>query len=247
MALQTDKVLAGFAVNCMESPDFCPLAHRFELASDLQAGIIAFLQALKSRPINIPGIGPVDYSTAKSTILTDLYGDWMGLATQLDQSMEAMNVQNSHAATNWKRDMYTQPIDIKRRDDVAHLIPEVWESLAGIHCSDRTNRATSLNQLKPGILASWSLGYMADYNDVTTLECAQWKFDAKERYNGNFSTKPANPVLLVGNTFDPVTPLASAYNVSSSFVDSVVLEHNGYGVSFFFFFFFFFVCVCLCE
>jgi len=35
--------------------------------------------------------------------------------------------------------------------------------------------------------------------------------------------------LLVGNSYDPVTPLVSAMNTSAGFEGSVVLHHNGYG------------------
>jgi len=40
-----------------------------------------------------------------------------------------------------------------------------------------------------------------------------------------------NPVLLVGQTYDPVTPMASARNISAGFEGSVVLEVMGFGVS----------------
>ena len=38
--------------------------------------------------------------------------------------------------------------------------------------------------------------------------------------------------MFVGGPFDPVTPLISAYNMSTGFEGSVVLQHNGYGVSY---------------
>lgn len=61
--------------------------------------------------------------------------------------------------------------------------------------------------------------------------CAQWPFEAAERYEGSFlGVETKNPILFVGNTYDPVTPLASAHNVSAGFVGSVVLQHDRYGV-----------------
>lgn len=59
--------------------------------------------------------------------------------------------------------------------------------------------------------------------------CAQWPYSAKERYEGDFQVKTKNPVLILGNTGDAFTPLVSAYNLSSGFEGSVVLEIDGYG------------------
>lgn len=59
--------------------------------------------------------------------------------------------------------------------------------------------------------------------------CAQWPYNAKERYQGDFQVKTKNPVLFIGNTGDAHTPLVSAYNVSSGFEGSSVLEIDGYG------------------
>lgn len=57
-----------------------------------------------------------------------------------------------------------------------------------------------------------------------------WKMAAKERYTGGFSNiKTKHPLLFVGNTYDPLTPLASARNASAAFDGSVVLQHDGYG------------------
>lgn len=48
------------------------------------------------------------------------------------------------------------------------------------------------------------------------FRCAQWKLPAKERYDGDFDVGTRNPVLIINNRFDPVTPLASARNQSSA-------------------------------
>ncbi|KAL4873437.1 hypothetical protein BDV12DRAFT_182259 [Aspergillus spectabilis] len=39
------------------------------------------------------------------------------------------------------------------------------------------------------------------------------------------------PLLVVGNTFNPATPLRSARNITASFEGSVLLEHRGFGVT----------------
>jgi hypothetical protein len=70
-----------------------------------------------------------------------------------------------------------------------------------------------------------------DVATVTISTCAQWDFEAKERYGGDFRVKTSFPPLIIGNTWDPVTPLKSARNVTALFEGSVLLQHNGHGVS----------------
>lgn len=107
----------------------------------------------------------------------------------------------------------------------------IFESLLGIHCGDRITRLTSFDQFLPAVDRLYNTSIMmGDFTVGPGMTCAQWKFDAKERYLGDFKVTTKNPVLLIGNTFDGHTPIRSAYNVSSGFKDSVVLEVNGHGV-----------------
>jgi hypothetical protein len=59
--------------------------------------------------------------------------------------------------------------------------------------------------------------------------CAQWPMPAKERYMGDFNVETKNPMLIIGNTYDPVTPLVSARNVSETIKTSVLLHQDTYG------------------
>lgn len=149
---------------------------------------------------------------------------WPGMSTVLDYVI-SRNVTG--VATVLKAEL----AQISGSGGAGKLTPSTQESLLGIQCSDKTVRTSSLTRALPAIHDVWSLSYMGgDANDAKTSICAQWKFQAKERYTGDFRVKTATPVLLVGNTFDPVTPLASAYNVSWGLEGSVVLEQHGYGV-----------------
>ncbi|KIP05919.1 hypothetical protein PHLGIDRAFT_73444, partial [Phlebiopsis gigantea 11061_1 CR5-6] len=48
---------------------------------------------------------------------------------------------------------------------------------------------------------------------------------------GSFITNTSSPILLIGNTLDPVTPIAGARNMSSGFAGSVMLQQNSTGHS----------------
>lgn len=128
-------------------------------------------------------------------------------------------------------------------------VPELMESLTGgitgalsendapfgIHCADKKTELTTLEQLMPVFRTSDQTSRL--FGTVTNgldMICSQWKFEAKERYTGDFKAKTRRPLLLIGNSYDSATPIRSAYNVSSGFEGSVVLENGGFGVSFVF-------------
>lgn len=74
------------------------------------------------------------------------------------------------------------------------------------------------------------LGYDRMDLYALTYSCATWQVDAREQYEGPVTDiETRNPILFVNGPYDPVTPLISAQNTSSSFVGSVVLQHNGTG------------------
>jgi hypothetical protein len=105
------------------------------------------------------------------------------------------------------------------------------EAEFGIKCSDKISRTSHLADVLPEVEARHQLSRIAgDTADSVTMACAQWKFEAKERYAGDFQVRTKKPLLVIGNTYDPVTPLVSARNVSEGFEGSVLLQHDGYGV-----------------
>jgi len=69
------------------------------------------------------------------------------------------------------------------------------------------------------------------FADIWVLHaaCSGWKVKGKERFRGTFNHKTSHPLLLIGNTADPVTPLWSAHKMSKGFEGSVVLTQNSSG------------------
>lgn len=102
----------------------------------------------------------------------------------------------------------------------------------GIACSDGKFRADSPDGLYSLIQAQAAQSSFADAFSPQSWVCAQWKYDAAERYTGswdNITTK--NPILLVNGRYDPITPLSGAWDASARFPGSILLVHEGVGVS----------------
>jgi pimeloyl-ACP methyl ester carboxylesterase len=60
--------------------------------------------------------------------------------------------------------------------------------------------------------------------------CAGWPTDTKDdRFTGPFEVTTSSPVLVVGNTFDPATPLHGARAVNRLLDGSRLLVLDGWG------------------
>ncbi|KNG89214.1 hypothetical protein ANOM_002152 [Aspergillus nomiae NRRL 13137] len=214
MFTDAGKAFEGFLSGCVDSPNNCPLARGNTTAASLGRTLSHFLETVKYQPIQI-GQSIIDYSTIKSQIFSTLYwpGQWAQLAALLDGLMTG-NLTDMGAGSG----------------DSSNSSPGFSEALAGIKCGDKSTRATSLSDVTPLINKSLqSIKWFGDVASTTAMQCIRWGGEAKERYSGNFHVKTKNPVLLIGNTYDPATPLVSARNVSAGLEGSVVLQQNSYG------------------
>ncbi len=175
------------------------------------------MEELNYSPIVLAGI-VINYTLVKVIRVMFLYAPavWRQLATLLHAIMTQNATELLGVAS-----LFTGPSDIK-----------IAEYLAGIECSDKTPRASSLTEILPSVEQLFQQSYFSDVQMNIIATCAHWKMTSREHYSGNFQAKTRNPIMLIGNTYDPVTPLISAFNVSNGFEGSVVLQHNGYGVSF---------------
>ncbi|MBE3048831.1 alpha/beta hydrolase [Candidatus Bathyarchaeota archaeon] len=126
-------------------------------------------------------------------------------------------------------------------EDVAkytsHFVATIGtESLLGIRCSDAIPRADGIEGVEGEV---W---HMLDVSEKfggmfprSSMVCAQWPFEAKESRPLDGVVETKNPVLLIGNTWDPTTGVHTAYKMSEMFAGSVVVEQKGFGVSAFLF------------
>ncbi|KAF7547481.1 hypothetical protein G7Z17_g7696 [Cylindrodendrum hubeiense] len=215
----TDKVFSGFCVGCIANPDKCPLATGNITAPELEAEIYAFLDDLRHNPIVIPDPTRwyvIDYNMVKPLLHHLLYAPrvWPAAAVILN-ALITRNVKTIGAIAA-RLAAATAPLDA--------------EAQFGIKCSDTFGQTSDINAFLPTIRARHEASlYVGDTGDSVAMRCARWKLPAKERYSGDFRVTTKNPMLIIGNTYDPVTPLDSAKNVSEAFEGSVLLQHDSYG------------------
>nr|VWO96249.1 N/A [Ganoderma boninense] len=105
---------------------------------------------------------------------------------------------------------------------------------SAILCGDSKNPAGNVNMtdiFNEVISASRNISHMfASQWPSPVYICSLWPERAIERYEGPFNKTLANPILVIGNTYDPVTPFSGAQALADELGDSAKLVRmNGFG------------------
>jgi hypothetical protein len=226
----TDATFAGFVTTCEIYPERCALAsYASGKTQNLLHILKQLLDDLKTRPLALGSnilTEYADYGTTKSLIFQALYNPpiWPLLATFLRALLDQDGATAASIGPSIMEAAATPPFPADTPVDPTNAI----------RCSDNAFRSNNLTEVLPLVHEFYEQGWFA--GDVLTvpqpLTCPQWRVSAKEVYSGGFQNiTTRQPILFIGNTFDPVSPLVSARNASAAFVGSEVLVQNGYGVS----------------
>ncbi|KIP10507.1 hypothetical protein PHLGIDRAFT_115450 [Phlebiopsis gigantea 11061_1 CR5-6] len=232
--ISTDDALTSIYDACVAAgPQLCPIfANSSDLIRDRVNGILDSvhvepLAAINDTdPTNIQW-EVVDYTTLKGLLLTLLYSPYDDalafaegvLALEQGDTGIILELTGSPLPDICPANA-SQPFD----DGDFGTKTAVWfgDSLAD---GNRT-----FAQAKANYDAALNLSEFATlWYPINQAGFTSWNIKAKDRLNGTFITNTSTPILLIGNTFDPVTPLASAHNMSAGFTGSAVLQQNSTG------------------
>ncbi|KAK7468356.1 hypothetical protein VKT23_002871 [Stygiomarasmius scandens] len=223
--LDADKALQTFFDGCHAAgPEACPFYA--SSPSEIAANLESIYTSLRSQPVPVftgNTFGVLTYDTLRQVIFNAIsspYAQFKLLATGL---AELSNGNGTIIFETIFGDS-TEPAD----PAVTALILNGFEAFIAILCSD----ADPLNATVPELRES-----MAEINSTfagvfalpTRNRCAGWKFHPDDRFRGPVGANTSNPLLLIGNTADPRTPLASTMKTSSMFPGSAVLVQDSPG------------------
>ena len=137
----------------------------------------------------------------------------------------------SQAATKRLRAAFARfggrPAYIARRGPVRYF--NALEGFPAVACADSDNPGSYDAWWEAAIAADAAVPYFGAYWTWVSSICADWPFRDADRYAGPFDRRTANPVLVVGNTFDPATRYAGAQKVASLLPGSRLLTLHAWG------------------
>jgi pimeloyl-ACP methyl ester carboxylesterase len=107
--------------------------------------------------------------------------------------------------------------------------PNYLEGFPGVACADSDNPDTYEAWWINALQAGTDYGYFGPLWTYASSTCAAWPGLQTGRYTGPFTAATANPVLVIGNYFDPATRYEGAQTVASLLPNSRLVSLNGWG------------------
>ncbi|KAJ3224666.1 hypothetical protein HDU78_010861 [Chytriomyces hyalinus] len=229
--VDTKDLFKAFARECeFAGPERCPLAKLVNKTSTIKKLIETLLHDLDQEPIPeistslVPLI--ISQDTVKSMLLSAFYEPrlWKSVAGALAELIESRTGTRAAALFERLRGGSTQ--DACSTENVSGSL-----GFFAVACLDSTRNNVSLDDWQHAARANQKISALFGAQWVWNgLACRYWPVTAAERYSGPWNHKTRNKVLIVGNSFDPVTPLASAMKMEKVMGgNGVLLVQNGYG------------------
>ncbi|KAK7028826.1 hypothetical protein VNI00_014839 [Paramarasmius palmivorus] len=214
--VDSDKTMQTFFDGCNAAgPEACPFYA--SSPSEIEANLETIYETLRQQPIPVftgDSYGTVTYDTLRN-VVTSALDSPVDLFVPLAAGLAQLSAGNGTLI----HQLFTS--------FVTSSAP-VGEANIAIECSD----ADPLNMTSSDLR-----DYMATINSTfrgsvavpIMTQCAGWKVHPETRFAGPVGANTSFPLLIIGNTADPITPLAAAKKNGQAFPGSVVLTQDSPG------------------
>ncbi|CAD6892325.1 unnamed protein product [Tilletia laevis] len=240
--------IEGVLGECVRAgPKACALAKDEHITvDDLKNSTYALFDRLKTYPLPAthPKLGPgvITYETVDSIIYSALYNSasWPMLARMLSELQDG-NGTLALQMQSWNFDPLLSKKKKRGGGDspgwAGVHVPETSseELTSAVVCSDSydspRHNLSWWNELQAEMVQQSPLGGSMNWEYV--IGCRSFKTKVAEVYRGTFNHTLRNPILLIGETHDPATPLRGARHIHDILGrgNSRLVEHHGYGHS----------------
>ncbi|KAH7341643.1 TAP-like protein-domain-containing protein [Rhizoctonia solani] len=235
----TDEAFTGFVTACAAAgPSGCALATKDSNPETIRKVISDLIDLAYYYKRKVGPTAQIGSSDIRSLIYQGMYSParWPDLAEQLAKIHEFF-ADASHGSQT-KRSLPASLVDILPRqsntnNNATNDDPAPDYAFQGVTCADAVDAGSTTTKdvfdflvhvtrtVSPMFGPSWGDG---------GFYCHRWPVRAVERYTGPWNKKLANPILVIGNEADPVTPYIVAKKVADALGDSAILiQQDDYG------------------
>ncbi|KAL0569858.1 hypothetical protein V5O48_012099 [Marasmius crinis-equi] len=226
--LQIEETVQWFFRSCKEAgPESCAFYEdSVEAMEDKLNGIYT---SLIEKPIPMQtnlSSNIIDYGYLRNTLVVALYdpSKWRLYAAALQQLSQgnATAYYSILDAPDFQCDCESDPSKYE--------FEHVKDALIGYICNDGDEVPREFEEAQAHYQASTEFSSFGSYFASFRISCSGWSKDIpKAQFRGPIEGNTSFPMLLIGNTADPVTPLEAAKNTSRVFPGSVVLTQDSPG------------------
>jgi hypothetical protein len=212
-----DRVFDAFLARCETAgPRRCALAGHGPVVRRVNR----LLRRLRQGPIPAPGAKPpgrLTYGETLTVIKLQALPQpelWPEAARLLDAAARGdgsgLKSIATMASSNDFRALFEQSVALVCADSPARQSARAWPRVV--------RRLEAVSRIG-GRVFGWLQG----------APCASWQARSAKRYTGPWNAATPNPILIIGTTLDPNTPIANAQTAERRLGNAVLLTHDGFG------------------
>ena len=195
---------------------------------DAQARYDALAQRLLTEPIEIVdefGTFVFTYADLVSTTIGVLYApfiwpDFAALLADLEATESSADLRQTLTQVT-----STLALQAPQEQDYPNFV----EAFPGVACGETDNPARYEAWPASAAAADQQHPYFGRPWTWISSICQPWPGQDPDRYAGPWTATTGNPVLVVGNSFDPATPYQGAQKVAALLPNSTLLTYAGWG------------------
>ncbi|KZT32331.1 hypothetical protein SISSUDRAFT_552490 [Sistotremastrum suecicum HHB10207 ss-3] len=226
--LDTDKILSYVFKECAASSP-CPL--HASTPNGVEKRFWAILDSLKTNPLPVvddTNYGVLDWDMTWKALFFRLYSPFTGLPPFF-AALADLEKGDGKALYRLAK---SPDASFECKCDGKRVLPSPYniETLLPIACSDGDDvSGEDIPALENFFEEMSKLSIFANAWMRLHTGCVGWRIRPAERYSGPFVGNTSFPLLFIGNTADPVTPLWAANKMSKGFKDAALLTQNSPG------------------
>ncbi|KAK0504497.1 TAP-like protein-domain-containing protein [Armillaria luteobubalina] len=219
--VDADKVMQSFFEGCVAAgADAC--AFYASTAEEISNNLDFLYESLLIQPVPVvspPFYGVVDYTALRTAVWNAVCAPYQ-LFSLLAEGLASLADGNGTIIFEIQASVY----------DPSSGYDNTWDAGIAVACGDAANYTDSVADL---------FAYAHDVEALSTfsnsqiimqrIRCEGWKFHRGDIFTGPIAGNTSYPILFIGNTADPITPLSAAFKLSTAFPGSVVLTQNSSG------------------
>lgn len=183
---------------------------------------------LRERPLALPdgdgGTFQLTYSTFVAFTLSVLYDP--ALWPDYAQVLQELTVRSRRRAAANSLARLQARLGLPA---AAYNYPNIVEGFPGVACSDTDNPARVSAWQRAAARSDRAYPYFGRLWTWRSSNCRPWPGEGDGEYDGPFDASTAEPVLVIGNRFDPATRLAGAATVADLLPRSRLVTLDGWG------------------
>jgi pimeloyl-ACP methyl ester carboxylesterase len=213
----TDEVFDQFLATCEAAgPQRCALAGHGPIVPRVNAA----LDRLRHTPLPAPNATPpgtLSYNEMLAPLKYAILGHpilWPEAAAALELAIQGDGSAIKDAASFTTSEQFHRLVEpgqaISCADSPARHDTTDWPRVV--------HNLTKISRIG-GAPVGWGMG----------AACTSWPTRDTGRYTGPWNATTANPILLLGNRYEPNSPLAGARRIERLLGNAVLLVHDGYG------------------